>query len=348
MELVTLTNYRQVGGKLGAYIRANKATTQQIQGVIADFLAGDRLLPTMREVATMPAFAELQRLAGSGAGSVQRDSLLQELAVRYLPVVLEDVCQLVNGMLDLPVGHSVSSSTTALTTDTYATQSSRITRDDQTHTTRGVGKSRSKEVNRNVKTYPEVLGKNHREIGGASKAVMGIMAAALSAGLITIFNQPWSTMNVVATTSLPRTKSSDAQIPDSAAIKTEPLLPIDDGLEKVREAEATIGSAREHIRKYAIRGDDGRSCTPQDSRPFCGYQMTAAINTLSEAEAKLSTVRRESPAYLAAQDSLVRSKRLRDFLDEDDNWLNSNGHYWCGSGGCFLPDPGTDGRPSIP
>jgi len=112
-----LTNYRQVGGKLGAYIRANKPTTQQIQGVLADLLAGDRLLPTMREVATMPAFAELQRLAGNGAGSVQRDSLLQDLAVRYLPVVLDDVCQLVNGMLDLPVGQSVSSSTTALTSE---------------------------------------------------------------------------------------------------------------------------------------------------------------------------------------------------------------------------------------
>ena len=96
-----MTKYRQVGGRLGAYIRTNNPTTQQIQGVIADLLAGDKLLPTMREVATMPAFAELQRLAGSGGGSVQRDALLQELAARYLPEVVERVSDLLGGMLEI-------------------------------------------------------------------------------------------------------------------------------------------------------------------------------------------------------------------------------------------------------
>ena len=99
-----MTKYRQVGGRLGAYIRANHPSTQQIQGLLADLLAGDPLLPTMREVVAMPAFAALQGLAGSGGGVVQRDALLQELAKRYLPAVVDEAGQLVNGMLDQPAG----------------------------------------------------------------------------------------------------------------------------------------------------------------------------------------------------------------------------------------------------
>lgn len=97
-----MTIYRQVGGRLGAYIRANNPSTQQIQGFLSDLLAGDKLLPTMREVVTMTEFAVLQGLAGSGAGVVQRDALLQELAKRYLPAVVNEAGQLVNGMLDQP------------------------------------------------------------------------------------------------------------------------------------------------------------------------------------------------------------------------------------------------------
>ena len=47
MEVVALTKYRQVGGRLGAYIRANDPSTQQIQGALADLLAEDPPLPTM-------------------------------------------------------------------------------------------------------------------------------------------------------------------------------------------------------------------------------------------------------------------------------------------------------------
>ena len=102
MEVIALTNYRHVGGRLGAYIRANNPSTQQIQGLLADLLAGDKLLPTMREVVTMPEFALLTDLAGSGGGLVQRDALIRELSSRYVPGVLEQVGQLIDGMLDQP------------------------------------------------------------------------------------------------------------------------------------------------------------------------------------------------------------------------------------------------------
>jgi len=96
-----LTDYRQVGGRLGAYIRANNPSTQQIQGLLADMLAGDELLLTMKDVVGRPSFQALQALAGCGSGTVQLNALLQELSRRYLPVVIEEVNQLLNGMLDL-------------------------------------------------------------------------------------------------------------------------------------------------------------------------------------------------------------------------------------------------------
>ena len=96
-----MTKYRQVGGRLGAYIRTCSPSTLQIQGLLADLLVGDDLLPTMREVAGCASFHALQRLAGSGGGVIQRDVLLNELSRRYLPVVVEEVNELINGMLDL-------------------------------------------------------------------------------------------------------------------------------------------------------------------------------------------------------------------------------------------------------
>ena len=104
MEVVALSKYRQVGGRLGAYIRTSNPSTQQIQGLLADLLAGDELLHTMREVVSRASFHSLQALAGSGGGAVERDALLQELANRYLPSVVDDVGQLINGLLDQPAG----------------------------------------------------------------------------------------------------------------------------------------------------------------------------------------------------------------------------------------------------
>ena len=96
-----MSKYRQVGGRLGAYIRANNPATQQIQALLADLLAEDELLPTMREVVSRDSFQRLQGLAGSGGGTIQRDVLLKELSRRYLPIVIEEVNELLNGMLDL-------------------------------------------------------------------------------------------------------------------------------------------------------------------------------------------------------------------------------------------------------
>ena len=102
-----MSKYRQVGGRLAAYIRTNNPSTQQIQGLLADLLAGDELRHTMREVVSRASFHSLQALAGSGGGAVERDALLQELANRYLPSVVDEVGQLINGLLDQPAGKTL-------------------------------------------------------------------------------------------------------------------------------------------------------------------------------------------------------------------------------------------------
>jgi hypothetical protein len=55
----------------------------------------------MRDAISRPSFQPLKILAGSGSGSVQRDSHLQELSRSYLPEVVSSIGTLVNGMLDL-------------------------------------------------------------------------------------------------------------------------------------------------------------------------------------------------------------------------------------------------------
>ena len=101
-------NYRQVGGKLAAYMRANDPSTQQIQALLSDLLAGDDLLLPMRDAVSRPGFSALMALAGSGAGTVERQALLQELGRFYLPIVIEGVGTVLAGMLDLASSGSAS------------------------------------------------------------------------------------------------------------------------------------------------------------------------------------------------------------------------------------------------
>jgi len=105
-----MDKYRQVGARLGAYIRATTPNTQQIQALLGDLLADDELLYPMRDAVARPGFAALKPLAGTGGGTLQRDAFLQELARSYLPVVGENIGKVISGMLDFVV-EQVSSET---------------------------------------------------------------------------------------------------------------------------------------------------------------------------------------------------------------------------------------------
>lgn len=98
-----MASYREIGARLGAYIRANNPSTLQIQGLLADLLTGDELLLPMRDLVSRPCFFNLQPFAGSGGGMVQRDAYIQELARSYLPIIVDHISQVINGMLDQPV-----------------------------------------------------------------------------------------------------------------------------------------------------------------------------------------------------------------------------------------------------
>lgn len=108
---VTLNKYRRAGKDLSAYLlRAGNPSIQQVEAFLADTLAGDDLLQAMKDAAKRPSFKELQGLAGSGLGTIQRDMFLQELARIYLPEVVDNIGRLINGMLDADAEDLSSSS----------------------------------------------------------------------------------------------------------------------------------------------------------------------------------------------------------------------------------------------
>lgn len=133
-----MTSYRQVGGRLWAYIRANDPSTQQIQAFLGDLLAGDELLLPMRDLVARPIFQSIRGLAGSGQGVIQRDSCLQELSRSYLPKIVDQVNQLISGMLDLAKKEARNHETSS---QTYLPKS----KEDTTYAMRGKWASRDNE-----------------------------------------------------------------------------------------------------------------------------------------------------------------------------------------------------------
>lgn len=95
-----MANYREVGERLGTYIRSKNPSAQQIQALLADLLAGDDLLVPMREVVSRPSFARLQVLSGRSDGAIKRDALVQDLSRSYLPTVVDSVRLVLDGVLD--------------------------------------------------------------------------------------------------------------------------------------------------------------------------------------------------------------------------------------------------------
>lgn len=101
-----MTSYRQVGGRLGAYIRSQKPTAPQIQGLLSDLLAGDEVLVPMRDLTQRQSFNNLIPLIGTGSGIPQRQAILAEIGNLYTRDILNYVAQILDGMLDLPASQS--------------------------------------------------------------------------------------------------------------------------------------------------------------------------------------------------------------------------------------------------
>jgi tetratricopeptide (TPR) repeat protein len=88
---MAVADYRQVGERLGAYIRENNPSTQQIQAFLTDLLAGDELLNPVLDVVSRPSFKTIKDLSGSFASTVNREACLQEAAKSYLPEVVDKI-----------------------------------------------------------------------------------------------------------------------------------------------------------------------------------------------------------------------------------------------------------------
>jgi hypothetical protein len=113
-----MNKYILIGSRLGAYIRSNNPSTPQVQALLADLLYDDDLLSPMREVVLRPSFSALIEAGGSGRGTVQRQALLQEISHLYLPKIVNEIGQLINGLLDL----SESNTNTEYTKDDQITR----------------------------------------------------------------------------------------------------------------------------------------------------------------------------------------------------------------------------------
>jgi len=97
---------RSLGASFAVYVRANRkalGSTTKLQSVVADILGADQsLLLPIKELIAAPAFKQLAKLAGSGTGSVQRDSAIQSLAGTFSTGVVADLEIFLGGFLDLP------------------------------------------------------------------------------------------------------------------------------------------------------------------------------------------------------------------------------------------------------
>ncbi len=112
-DKVSVANYRQIGRRLGDYIHANNPSTQQIQALLADLLAGDELLSPMRDMVSRPLFLAVQRCARTNRRPIERDALLQDMGRFYLPSIIDSAGLFLDGILDPPGNQQLSDKHTA-------------------------------------------------------------------------------------------------------------------------------------------------------------------------------------------------------------------------------------------
>lgn len=100
--------YRDIGTRLALYLRQRQddwPSSAALQGIVADLLATHVALALpLKDLVSRPAFRTLLRKAGSGSGGLERDALLQDLQRTFAAEVVNDLAEVLNGILDLPLG----------------------------------------------------------------------------------------------------------------------------------------------------------------------------------------------------------------------------------------------------
>ncbi len=112
---------RRLGSELGEYAQRHRGALPSpgtLQGAVADLAANlPDLQAPLRDLVSRQTFAALIPYARSGAGSIQRDALIQEISRVYHPSVLVAVEEILNGFLDASGGIALSLSQTELTNE---------------------------------------------------------------------------------------------------------------------------------------------------------------------------------------------------------------------------------------
>ena len=95
-----MTDYREVGEDLGAYIKSCKPSVQQLQAFLSDLLAGDDILGAAKDLVARPSFQTLRGDIETGMGNSRRLAIQAELSAVYLPDVVTKLDQVIQGLLD--------------------------------------------------------------------------------------------------------------------------------------------------------------------------------------------------------------------------------------------------------
>lgn len=124
---------------------------------------------------------------------------------------------------------------------------------------------------------------------------------------------------------------------------------------RLDEADKAIAEASSLAKRYATYEFPYGNCDkrdlrfgPRDPNSECGKIQIKETALLADARTALFQVPESSGLHSRVSMLLQRIEQLETYRRADSNWIEENGSGWCGSGGCWWPDPGQHGRPFLP
>jgi hypothetical protein len=124
---------------------------------------------------------------------------------------------------------------------------------------------------------------------------------------------------------------------------------------RLDEADRAIAEATSLVKRYATYEFPYGNCFkrdlrfgPRDPNSECGKIQIKETALLADARTALFQVPESSNLHSRVSLLLRRIEELETYRRADSNWIEENGSGWCGSGGCWWPDPGQHRRPLLP
>jgi hypothetical protein len=124
---------------------------------------------------------------------------------------------------------------------------------------------------------------------------------------------------------------------------------------RLDEADKALAEASSLAKRYATYQFPYGNCFKRDLRfgpehpnSECGKIQIKETALLADARTALFQVPQSSSLYPRVSLLLRRIEDLETYRRADSHWIEENGSGWCGSGGCWWPEPGQHGRPLLP